>query len=521
MKVKRIGMLLAVALALSAWFALTAFADGDIVTVDIQGTYRYDYAYEVLTLVNSTRAAKGLPLLTMDQSLLETGMLRAAECYVYFSHTRPDGSSCTTAFRPLNNWKAENIAAHQSTPSAVMDSWINSAGHYANIMGTNFTSIGVGCFQSSNGRFYWTQAFDSSPASPIARPANRADTLSVDMLKSNLSLSAKTPSVSIHCGDTTTISLSSVNAGWTYAHFAPLTSGFHFSSSNESIAGVSEDGVITGISPGTATIHISHSSGVATGASVRVTVLQKSVKDASLSLSPSTFVYNGSAFTPEVTVRLGAATLQKGIDYDVAYKNNINAGDAAVTITGKGLYRDTATKSFTIKKCALTKAEVSLSTAQYTYNAKAKKPSARVQLGVLSLKKGRDFTLAYSANTKPGRAKATVKGKGNYSGSVVTTFVITPKKPTLKSATSLAAKKIKITWARDALATGYKIQYGLKKDFSGKLTTLDIAGNRTLSLTRSNLARKKTYYVRICSYKTIGGTKYCGPWSTPKKSKIK
>lgn len=117
-----------------------------------EGIRRYDYAYQVLDLVNKTRAEKNLSPVTMDKNLLECAMTRAEELTIYASHTRPNGYSCFSAF-PYFAGVSENLAINQATPDDVMDSWINSSGHYANIMNSQNVSAGIGCY-SQNGHLY-------------------------------------------------------------------------------------------------------------------------------------------------------------------------------------------------------------------------------------------------------------------------------------------------------------------------------------------------------------------------------
>ena len=117
---------------------------------------------QVLNLVNAYRAQYGLSALTWDSTNLAPGAaLRAQEISLVFSHTRPDGTSCFTAIRNPG-YVGENIAAGQRTPEAVMNSWMNSAGHRANILNPSFRKIGVGYFSTSSGYgSYWVQMFSS------------------------------------------------------------------------------------------------------------------------------------------------------------------------------------------------------------------------------------------------------------------------------------------------------------------------------------------------------------------------
>lgn len=117
----------------------------------------------VLELVNAARAENGKSPLTLNTSLCEVAQLRADEIVKSFSHTRPDGSSCFTALKGAGlsyRTCGENIAAGQGTPAAVMDSWMNSSGHRANILSGDFSSIGIGYVKASSGYgHYWVQMF--------------------------------------------------------------------------------------------------------------------------------------------------------------------------------------------------------------------------------------------------------------------------------------------------------------------------------------------------------------------------
>ena len=79
--------------------------------------------------MNEERAKQGLSALSVSTELRDTARLRSQEIVRSFSHTRPDGSSCFTAFPDWNGTKAENIAAGYATPAKVMEGWMNSEGH--------------------------------------------------------------------------------------------------------------------------------------------------------------------------------------------------------------------------------------------------------------------------------------------------------------------------------------------------------------------------------------------------------
>ena len=120
-----------------------------------------DYASQVVALVNAERAKYGLSALKVDSRVQQAAQVRAAETVQSFSHTRPNGSSFSTALTEAGvsyTRSGENIAYGQSTPQQVVQAWMNSSGHRANILNESFTTIGVG-YTVSGGTAYWAQLF--------------------------------------------------------------------------------------------------------------------------------------------------------------------------------------------------------------------------------------------------------------------------------------------------------------------------------------------------------------------------
>lgn len=120
------------------------------------------FSEEVVRLVNQERAKAGLSALTVQTQVQAAADVRAKEQTISFSHTRPDGTSFFSALTEQGvsyRGAGENIAWGQQTPEQVMNAWMNSSGHRANILNKNFTTIGVGCYQDANGTYYWTQLF--------------------------------------------------------------------------------------------------------------------------------------------------------------------------------------------------------------------------------------------------------------------------------------------------------------------------------------------------------------------------
>ena len=110
------------------------------------GTSQGDFASQVVALVNAERTKQGLSALTIDTKVQQAALVRAKESAQSFSHTRPNGSSFSTALTEAGvsyRRAGENIAYGQSTPQQVMNAWMNSSGHRANILNEDFSRIGV------------------------------------------------------------------------------------------------------------------------------------------------------------------------------------------------------------------------------------------------------------------------------------------------------------------------------------------------------------------------------------------
>ena len=237
-----------------------------------------------------------------------------------------------------------------------------------------------------------------------------------------------------------------------------------------------------------------------------------SISKASVTLSTSTYAYDGKAKTPSVTVKVGGKTLKNDTDYTVSYSNNTKVGTAKVTITGKGNYTGSVSKTYIIKN-NFKKATVSgISTKAFT--GKNITQSITVKYNGKTLKKGTDYTVSYSNNKSIGTATVKIAGKGSYTGTITKTFKINPAKQEIQKLTA-KSKAFFVDWAQKGSATGYEIQYATNSKFtSAKKVT--ITNNKTDKATVSKLSGKKKYYVRVRSYTTVKGTKYYGAWSASK-----
>lgn len=171
-------------------------------------------------------------------------------------------------------------------------------------------------------------------------------------------------------------------------------------------------------------------------------------------------------------------------------------------------------------------ASVKLSTTTYTYNGKVKKPAVTAKDDKNNVIPKSAYTVKYSSGCKSvGKYTATVTFRGDYSGSFVRSFQIIPKGTKIKSLKA-GKKSFTVKWtAQKTQTTGYQVQYCLKKNFKKGAKTTTVGKNKTVSKKITKRGKKKTYYVRIRTYKTVKvkgkNTKLYSGWSAVKKVKTK
>ncbi len=120
-----------------------------------------EFEQRVVELTNAERAKQGLPALKIDTELSKVARIKSEDMQKnnYFDHNSPTYGSPFDMMKKFGisyTSAGENIAQGQRTPEEVVQAWMNSAGHRANILNNGFTHIGVGYVESGN---YWTQQF--------------------------------------------------------------------------------------------------------------------------------------------------------------------------------------------------------------------------------------------------------------------------------------------------------------------------------------------------------------------------
>ena len=200
------------------------------------------------------------------------------------------------------------------------------------------------------------------------------------------------------------------------------------------------------INAGTATITITGKGNFTGTTSKTFSISARAMSDTSVA-NISSQTYTGNVISPLPTITYNNKTLKKDTDYTLSYSNNINAGTATITITGKGNFAGTTSKTFSISARAMSDTSV-VNISSQTYTGNVISPLPTITYNNKTLKKDTDYTLSYSDNINAGTATITITGKGNFTGMTSMTFIITQK----------SAEKLNISEIANQIYTGKKIK---------------------------------------------------------------
>lgn len=226
--------------------------------------------------------------------------------------------------------------------------------------------------------------------------------------------------------------------------------------------------------------------------------------------------YTGKELTPAIVI----PGLKAGEDYYMYYEDNQYPGVATVTIYGTGYYKGAATIHFKIiKKTEKFVSNVKLNRTSYTYTGKSIRPSVTVTVNGKKIGSSA-YKLYYKNNKNSGIGTVQVRGIGKYSRINKTlTFKILPPK-TLLTGLKKANRSFTASWKKNIQATGYQIQYAADSRFTKERKTVTVGKQSATRYKISGLKNKKTYYVRIRSYKRVGKKVLYSSWSTVKKIRV-
>ena len=235
------------------------------------------------------------------------------------------------------------------------------------------------------------------------------------------------------------------------------------------------------------------------GQTVIVFVDSVDVKDATIEAIADT-AFTGEAIEPELTVTFGQIPMVLGTDYTVAYTDNVSAGKATATITGKGNYKGTKSVNFNIVRKAITDEMVTLSPESFTYDGTPQTPTVTVAYKIdeqttKTLTENTDYTISYqkvvggtpetvTSPTDAGEYNVVVTGKGNYSGTASATLTIIAADIAKATIAAIENK----TFTGDSIKPNLSVTLGnytliANKDYTVAYTDNVSAGTATATIT--------------------------------------
>lgn len=425
-------------------------------TYKVKVTYQQSEAREMLDMVNDFRTGSdawqwsesgervevtGLNSLVYDYNLERIAMVRAKELVALYSHTRPDGTSCFTAYTGSYGWKAENIAIGTCNMSSeeVFTLWreenegYSGQGHRRNMLNSRLGAIGI-AHVYYKGCHYWVQEFGDTANDTTFVAANDSETeveLSVDSAKLEKTVSVPGGTVSVSVGGSQEIPKAAIKIRMkgTWASAPPFAEEeidtLSWTSSDESVLKV-DGNTMTGVKNGEAEVTAVYNETrlkvnvkIGWGNDTLLPGSDRDLKNAGVSRIEESFTYNGKEHKPVITsVSYNWEPLTLGKDYTITYKDNINAGTGRVIISGIGNYKGSTERTFRIYEADISKARGTVSQGKGA-DGKYGSPVLTLYYDTVLLIEGQDYI---SETKKSSDGKTVVMygyGRGNYTGQYV------------------------------------------------------------------------------------------------------
>lgn len=239
-----------------------------------------------------------------------------------------------------------------------------------------------------------------------------------------------------------------------------------------------------------------------------------------ISIKGGTYTYNGTYRTIYVTVPSGCEVLysKNGVDYSSSKPSYKNAGTYTIYYKIKKVNYNTIDGSVVLKINPINISNMTgtLAADLYTYTGYYIKPGVTLKTSTRTIYSG-NYNVIYTNNKNPGIGTVTIKGKGNYTGTVTKTFKI---KPNTTYVTTVSGNKYAtIKWSNVAGDSGYQIYMSTSK--TGTYTRVATVSASTYSFTKKGLSSGRTYYFKVRAYKRVGTTVIYGGFSSVKAVVIK
>ena len=462
--------------------------------------------------------------------------IRAAEASLVLAHTRPNGTRCFTLNSPNGIRSYGEVLAWNNTRKFLpgieqwyeeKEDWVNQnnnavTGHYTEMIDPANQYVGYATFINPDARYSTTTSGEYNKYDN-----NLDESFGPDISNCIQTIEAQTSDITVGMSDFEELQApNSVQADF-YANItnsscnlSVLDNNVSWKSSNTSVATVDAKGLVTGVQAGNADITAALSSLSATKMIKVAAAVHEHSWDAGKVTTEATCTTDGvKTYTCSVckttkTETIKATGHKMGEWKTVTAATTQKEGKQERTCTACDYKETKSIPKLPVKKGTF---KVTPSKTAVTYNGKAQKPSVTVYAGNKKLS-SKYYTVSYRNNTAVGTATITVTGKGNYQNySGKTTFRINLQKTTLFALKSSRKGELQATWKKTSGNTGYQIQYATNAKFSGAKVKNTTRTNYTIK----GLKSKGRYYVRVRTYKKVGGKYWYSGWSNVRNIRIK
>ena len=462
--------------------------------------------------------------------------IRAAEASLVLAHTRPNGTRCFTLNSPNGIRSYGEVLAWNNTRKFLpgieqwyeeKEDWVNQnnnavTGHYTEMIDPANQYVGYATFINPDARYSTTTSGEYNKYDN-----NLDESFGPDISNCTQTIEAQTSDITVGMSDFEELQApNSVQADF-YANItnsscnlSVLDNNVSWKSSNTSVATVDAKGLVTGVQAGNADITAALSSLSATKMIKVAAAVHEHSWDAGKVTTEATCTTDGvKTYTCSVckttkTETIKATGHKMGEWKMVTAATTQKEGKQERTCTACDYKETKSIPKIPVKKGTF---KVTPSKTAVTYNGKAQKPSVTVYAGNKKLS-SKYYTVSYRNNTAVGTATITVTGKGNYQNySGKTTFRINLQKTTLFALKSSRKGELQATWKKTSGNTGYQIQYATNAKFSGAKVKNTTRTNYTIK----GLKSKGRYYVRVRTYKKVGGKYWYSGWSNVRNIRIK
>ena len=291
--------------------------------------------------------------------------IRAAESAYTGNHIRTSDASCWDIESPDGYGSSGEVIAWNWSSSMVMGieqwygekkAWVNKTpgavtGHYTSMIDPWNQYVGLGTFLSRDAFYYNTTAgeFCSGSGLDESRMNFTGDCLQIlEMNTKYLNASGKILGKLYGARGETSRHLLVTKASYSFGYGdVYVMGGLNWTSSNTKVVTIDQEGVTTVVKGGSSKISAASADGKVKG---EASFVVKEIQDCTITLSASSFKYDGKEKKPSVTVTYKNKAITNGTDYTVKYSDNVKVGTATVTVTGKGQFSGSGSKTFEITK---------------------------------------------------------------------------------------------------------------------------------------------------------------------------